>query len=382
MDAGSEWVAICECEGAQPVEIETEEDGALPLASVVAHFPGATTLKYRAPGGTAYRGVKMKEAVLVAPSGGWATAALYIAVNPAAEASKRKREEEGEQVHSAPAKVARPLYTEDSDTECRDMILLGMKPATTEAEVRAYFQEELRADLLLCQMKRSKDSMTGYAFVKFADKETEKTLRRQKHVIEGRECTLKIPDSRANQGERGDRKVYVSYHDETLSKDEMRQHFEQFGEVEDVFVPTPWRHFAFVTFASAAVAQSLIGKEHNVRGVSLLMKRGQAPKGKGEERGREEREREGAAEGTGAGDWGAWGRGGPPPMDQWQMYAKMMQESMYGPPRGGGGAPSPSGPPGERGRGVPGGYTWPGQSEYGYGGERGGYGGPTGVNKY
>jgi hypothetical protein len=72
-------------------------------------------------------------------------------------------------------------------------------------------------------------------------------------------------------------------------------------------------------------------------------------------------------------------------MDQWQMYAKMMQESRYGAGRGAGGPPLPSGPGGEgRGRQAvpPGGYTWPGQSEYGYGGDRGGYGGPTGVNKY
>ena len=35
----------------------------------------------------------------------------------------------------------------------------------------------------------------GYAFVKFCDKDVEKQLRRQKHMIDGRECTLKIPDS-------------------------------------------------------------------------------------------------------------------------------------------------------------------------------------------
>ena len=118
-------------------------------------------------------------------------------------------------------------------------------------------------------MKKSKDSMTSYAFVKFDDKEVERTLRRQKHMIDGRECTLKIPDSRlAEGGERGEKKVYVSYQDSSLTKEELRAHFEQFGEVEDVFVPTPWRYFAFVTFVSATVAQSLIGKEHNVRGVS------------------------------------------------------------------------------------------------------------------
>ena len=45
-------------------------------------------------GGTAYRGVKMKEDILIPPTGGWSAATLYIAVNPNAEALKRKREEE------------------------------------------------------------------------------------------------------------------------------------------------------------------------------------------------------------------------------------------------------------------------------------------------
>jgi len=318
----------------------------------------------------------MKEDILIPPTGGWSASTMYIAVNPNAEAMKRKREEEAASYQPA---FKRSAYVEpDDDTQCRDMILLGMKPSTTEAQVRDYFKD--KADVVMVQMKKSKDNMTGYAFVKFSDKEVEKALRRQKHMIDGRECTLKIPDSRAHQGERGDRKVYVSYHDETLSNDEMRQHFEQFGEVEDVFVPTPWRHFAFVTFTSAAVAQSLIGKEHNVRGVSLLMKKGQAPKGK-----RESEE----SSGSERGGWGdSWGSGpGAAMADQWQMYAKMMQESMYR-----GGPPLPPGaprtpwdnmkPPGRGGPdGPPGGYSWPGQSGYGYGGDRGSYG-PPGVSKY
>ena len=34
------------------VEIETEEDGTILLESVVAHFPGTTTIKYKSPSGT------------------------------------------------------------------------------------------------------------------------------------------------------------------------------------------------------------------------------------------------------------------------------------------------------------------------------------------
>ena len=196
----------------------------------------------------------------------------------------------------------------------RDLILLGMLPTTSESQVgetkllcscvlvkdvlylnyctnhsvesfhkysssqvRQYFQD-LGAELALCQMKKSKDQQTGYAFIRFHQKDLETKMRRQKHIIDGRDCTLKIPDSRqADGGERGEKKVYVSYQDSSLTKEELRTHFEQFGSVEDVFIPTPWRYFAFVTFDDARVAQGLIGKEHNVRGVSLLMKRGQKP---------------------------------------------------------------------------------------------------------
>ena len=55
---------------------------------------------YDSQGGTAYRGVKMKEDILIPPTGGWSAASLYIAVNPNAEAQKRKREEEVTQENS------------------------------------------------------------------------------------------------------------------------------------------------------------------------------------------------------------------------------------------------------------------------------------------
>ena len=38
--------------------------------------------------------MKMKEDILIPPTGGWSASTMYIAVNPNAEAMKRKREEE------------------------------------------------------------------------------------------------------------------------------------------------------------------------------------------------------------------------------------------------------------------------------------------------
>lgn len=52
-----------------------------------------------------------------------------------------------------------------------------------------------------------------------------------------------------------DRKVFVGRCTEDMTADELRQYFMQYGEVTDVFIPKPFRAFAFVTFADHQVSQ-------------------------------------------------------------------------------------------------------------------------------
>lgn len=49
------------------------------------------------------------------------------------------------------------------------------------------------------------------------------------------------------------RKVFVGRCTEDMTADELRQFFMQYGEVTDVFIPKPFRAFAFVTFADDQV---------------------------------------------------------------------------------------------------------------------------------
>lgn len=51
-----------------------------------------------------------------------------------------------------------------------------------------------------------------------------------------------------------DRKVFVGRCTEDMTADELRQYFMQYGEVTDVFIPKPFRAFAFVTFADHQVS--------------------------------------------------------------------------------------------------------------------------------
>ena len=54
-----------------------------------------------------------------------------------------------------------------------------------------------------------------------------------------------------------------------MTSDDLRSYFSKFGEVVDVFIPKPFRAFAFVTFADPDIAQSLCGEDHIVKNTSV-----------------------------------------------------------------------------------------------------------------
>ena len=74
-------------------------------------------------GGTAYRGVKMKEDILIPPTGGWSASTMYIAVNPNAEAQKRKREEEVTQDTGVNMKAEKNTFPKGIVPALKNMLL-------------------------------------------------------------------------------------------------------------------------------------------------------------------------------------------------------------------------------------------------------------------
>ncbi|CAG0896711.1 unnamed protein product [Cyprideis torosa] len=56
---------------------------------------------------------------------------------------------------------------------------------------------------------------------------------------------------------------------EEMTPDDLREYFSKFGEVTDVFIPKPFRAFAFVTFMDPEIAHSLCGEDHIIKGVSV-----------------------------------------------------------------------------------------------------------------
>ena len=189
----SEWVAVCQDENDEPVEIPTENDGTLALSSVCAQFPGATGLKYRNPDTNTLRGVRMTGETMYPPSEqGWGMY-TYFCVRAKDDSPKKqdeprlKRKTESEFsdfVESKNIKVDDD--EEDSEDKTSDLIILGLPWKTSEDDIKEYF--EPFGEILMVQPKKRPGSgeSKGFAFIRFADKEVEKKVLLQRHMIDGR----------------------------------------------------------------------------------------------------------------------------------------------------------------------------------------------------
>lgn len=72
-----------------------------------------------------------------------------------------------------------------------------------------------------------------------------------------------------NQQNVMNRKVFVGRCTDDMTAEDLRSYFTKFGEVVDVFIPKPFRAFAFVTFCDSDIAQALCGEDHIIKGASV-----------------------------------------------------------------------------------------------------------------
>lgn len=261
------YITVAEEEGAEPIELPTEEDGTVLLSTLSAQFPRACGLKFRNPESRAWRGVRLAEGKLFQPvDTGWASL-VFVCVAPKAgdlEAVDRRRSGE-----EAGAGAEANKNKRQDKSKCSDLIVLGLPWKTTEQELRTYF--EPFGEVLMAQVK--KDIKTGqskgFGFIRFNNYESQMRVLAQRHMIDGRWCDVKIPNSKEGQVQQVPCKVFVGRCTEDMTADDLKDYFSNYGEVTDVFIPKPFRAFAFVTFLDPEVAQSLCGEDHIVKGVSV-----------------------------------------------------------------------------------------------------------------
>ncbi|XP_060574695.1 TAR DNA-binding protein 43-like [Ruditapes philippinarum] len=258
----SKYIQVAEDENEESMEVPLEEDGTLLLSTLNAQFPGSCGLKYRNPESGAMRGIRLSDGRLYPPDNEWSNR-MYVAVFP--KEGNKKKEDLAELSSAAALRIKR-----DRSIKCSDLIVLGLPWKSVEDDLKKYFSQF--GELLMVQVK--KDPKTshskGFGFIRFADYDAQVKCMAQRHHIDGRWCDVRIPNSKVEAKDNlVNRKVFVGRCTEEMTAEDLRSYFNKFGEVVDVFIPRPFRAFAFVTFSDPEIAQALCGEDHIIKGASV-----------------------------------------------------------------------------------------------------------------
>ncbi|CAL4216539.1 unnamed protein product, partial [Meganyctiphanes norvegica] len=198
--------------------------------------------------------ITLQEGHLYPPEEGWGSS-TYNCVYPGKD-NKRKFED------ARDSPVTPKTQRTEKRNQCSDLVVLGLPWSTTDQVLRNAFSEY--GEVLMAQVK--KDGKTGkskgFGFIRFAEYETQVRVVNKRHFVDGRQCEVKYP-------QQFNSKVFIGRLTEDISADELKEYFGQFGEISNVYIPSPFRGFAFISFDDPAVAQSLRGEDHIVKGTSL-----------------------------------------------------------------------------------------------------------------
>ncbi|KAJ1345818.1 hypothetical protein KIN20_000436 [Parelaphostrongylus tenuis] len=296
----SEYVVVADSNG-EAMELPTAPDNTLFMTTLQSSFPGATGMKFKNPKTGALRAVAVDASgtKLLPPADGWDDKVFTVITSNArsersSDVSVKRRKigtSDGESDSDGEGRVGRKRAVDsrektamsggDSSTTMPrrpiDLIVLGVNYKTTDEGFRQYF--EAFGTVAFAEIKRTAEgSSKGFGFVQMSTiEEQDKVLATAKHMLDGRRCEIRIPEQRHDSqgmGPGGSRglanktlvnKIFVGRLSEKIEEDTLRAFFDKEAKqivdsasVTDVFIPRPFRGFAFITFTHAEVADRLV----------------------------------------------------------------------------------------------------------------------------
>ncbi|CAA90120.1 Tar DNA-binding protein homolog 1 [Caenorhabditis elegans] len=286
-----EFITVQDPNGDEPIELPTV-DGVVLMTTLQASFPGATGLKYKNPKTGANRAVQVDPSglKLIAPADGWENKTFFVIVAPqservralsSADATSAKRRKVGSSDDSdsddgRDGRSGRKRAVE-RDSQPVDLIVLGVDFKTTDECFQKYFEDI--GTVVFCEIKRKSDGNSkGFGFVRMSSVgEQNKVLAIPQHMIDGRRCDVKVPDGRDKQGRPSISRIFVGRLTDKVDEHQLRKVFGDEAKsyietavVTDVFIPKPFRGFAFVTLSSAEAAERIVSKGSlTVNGLSV-----------------------------------------------------------------------------------------------------------------
>uniref|UniRef100_A0A1I7ZFS5 RRM domain-containing protein n=1 Tax=Steinernema glaseri TaxID=37863 RepID=A0A1I7ZFS5_9BILA len=154
----------------------------------------------------------------------------------------------------------------EEQRRCTDLIVLGLPYRTTLEQFKKYFEQF--GIVVACELKRDESGTSkGFGFVQMDTYDAQlRVLSKPTHVIDGRKCQVRIPNSKTKEAQTVmNCKLFIGRVAKKTTPEDLRifftmeaQHILPECTVVDVFIPKPFRHFAFITLSHPSVARELI----------------------------------------------------------------------------------------------------------------------------
>lgn len=261
-------------DGAESIELELEEDSTLLLTSLTSLFPDATGLKYKHPETNTFRGVKLVDGRFAEPLNGWSSVQSYICVfNRGTKRKNNNADDQDSTANSRSKQTKTDVNKQAIAGNGSDLVVLGLPWTTTEDSMRNYFEQYGEVSMVQVKTDPKSGKSRGFGFVRFAKSSIQNKLLSMRHFIDGRWCDVRIPlskaEAEATRQAHLSRKIFVGRLPDDITTDDLRNHFSEYGTLTDVFIPKPFRNFAFVTFGTSDMAQSLFKHEHVIKGSQI-----------------------------------------------------------------------------------------------------------------
>jgi len=188
----------------------------------------------------------------------------------------------------------------------RKLFVGGLAQEVGESDLQEYFGQYGGVASVTLKMDPTTGRSRGFAFVVFQDVEPLQSALGQEHTIKNKKVAVKKAASK--QG-----KIYVGKFNQPITEDEIRSHFEQYGNVVEIQRPVDRsknsepKNFCFITFDKEEPANQLLsrgtvnvsGQDVEIKKVTVKPNDGMGGGGRGGMRG-----------GMGGGHRGGWGGGG------------------------------------------------------------------------
>eukprot|EP01023_Acetabularia_acetabulum_P006184 TRINITY_DN12580_c0_g1_i2.p2 TRINITY_DN12580_c0_g1~~TRINITY_DN12580_c0_g1_i2.p2 ORF type:complete len:202 (-),score=36.54 TRINITY_DN12580_c0_g1_i2:61-666(-) len=113
----------------------------------------------------------------------------------------------------------------------------------------------------------------GFGFVSFVDAEAVERVLQMPHVLDNRRIEVKVDLRNINRN-----RIFVARIPPEVNETEFRNHFEQFGRVQDAYMPRDhtkqgYRGIGFVTFDESTTVDRVIRLQHVMGGVEVAVDR-------------------------------------------------------------------------------------------------------------